>query len=247
MLFMISERTLVSSPAPVAPGLLDIATPPGLGRLTDWGISLGEAAPVLRGVLALAPTDGLVTAHLSARDGERGSAVLRLGVGDAVQDIAGCAVHRDRASGVGLRRASFSVPVPRGSLFQLDDEATAGAPVLAARWTPFSPGLHTLGDLLPIPLDQPLQATTNGILVATLTARENGDRGALFAASTPWPVALDQAESLRAATYAERSPRVWVARGSLTLPVARGEHFKVQTGSLAGRPEIRAWWRPVLG
>jgi len=25
---MISERTLVSSPAPVAPGLLDIATPP---------------------------------------------------------------------------------------------------------------------------------------------------------------------------------------------------------------------------
>jgi hypothetical protein len=198
-------------------------------------------------VPALAPTDGLVIARLFARDGERASAVLRLGAGDAAQEVAGCAVHRDRASGVGLSRSSFSMPVPRGSLFQLDYEATAGAPVLVAHWAPLSPGPNAFGAFVPLSVDQPLQARTNGILIAAITAHKNGDRGALFAGSANWPVELDRSESLRAATYAERSPRVWVVRGSLTLPVAGGKHFKVQTGSLSGRPEIRAWWLPILG
>ena len=174
------------------------------------------------------------------------------------KDIAGSYVHWDTKSFDGnpgkaatIPALSFCIPVPAGTQFSLVFEPypdRVNQLKVFAHWLPLVDERWKMEKAVPVTLNTPISAETDGILHGWIRQKNNGDRGMLKFYTGDDAVNVNPARKPCAAAsmhYYKEHWR-WYLYSSAMIPVAKGTFYKAVYTPTCGKPEAQVFWTPIL-
>jgi hypothetical protein len=198
-----------------------------------------------------ASQDGFVVAWIdwNGDDGARGliwgTQTLAPSLGSPT--VAGASMHRWSAGDCYVPCNSFTMPVCKGTQYQIQTQATHGSPTFGAAFVPFNASVQ-LGSLKKRSAGSIYQAVTDGFLVAYLNASEPGGRGYVNLYSNANLSQLTSSAPLASTSihfHSSGSRNIWVPLNTATIPVQNGNYYTADFAATWGDCTPSLWWVPI--